>query len=193
MHRVGVLEAVANALVDCRAEEKEKMVVGSVLELNNGERARIVKVTEDTIDIDVSHPYAGETLYVDLKIVDHVPHAQLSASEQLVLPQDEVTPGDGESFPRRGDTLVMHYTGKLASNGQVFDSSRDRGEPFQFRIGVGQVIQGWDEGVMQMSKGQRATLHIPADKGYGKSGAGDVIPPDADLVFDVELLDILRA
>lgn len=169
------------------------MVVGAVLELGNGERARIVKVTEDAIDIDASHPYAGETLFVDLEIVDHVPHAQLSASEQLVLPRDEVTAGDGISFPRRGDTLVMHYTGKLAADGKVFDSSRDRGQPFQFQIGVGQVIQGWDEGVMQMSKGQRASLHIPSDKGYGKQGAGGAIPPNADLVFDVELLDIIRA
>merc|ERR1719393_765377 len=99
-------------------------------------------------------------------------------------------PGDGQQFPKAGDTLTMHYTGTLASNGAKFDSSRDRGQPFQFTIGVGQVIPGWDQGVMQMSLGERAVLHVPAALGYGAQGAGGVIPPNADLNFDVELLRI---
>ena len=95
--------------------------------------------------------------------------------------------------PRRavsGDTLTMHYTGTLASNGHKFDSSVDRGTPFQFRIGVGQVIQGWDEGIMKMTLGEKATLKIPADKAYGSDGAGDDIPPNSDLNFEVELMKI---
>jgi len=84
----------------------------------------------------------------------------------------------------------MHYTGTLRSNGQKFDSSRDRGQPFQFTLGVGQVIQGWDQGVAKLSLGERAELHIPSSMGYGPRGAGGVIPPNADLVFDVELLKI---
>ena len=71
-----------------------------------------------------------------------------------------------------------------------FDSSRDRGQPFSFTIGVGQVIKGWDEGVMQMSLGEKATLDITSDYGYGARGAGGVIPPNADLLFDVELIAI---
>lgn len=79
----------------------------------------------------------------------------------------------------------------MKSNGKQFDSSYDRGQPFRFQIGMGQVIRGWDEGVMQMSLGEHATLHITSDYGYGEEGAGNgVIPPHADLVFEVQLLGI---
>jgi FKBP-type peptidyl-prolyl cis-trans isomerase len=84
----------------------------------------------------------------------------------------------------------MHYTGTLAESGQKFDSSVERGEPFRFTIGVGQVIQGWDSGVMKMSLGEKARLDIPSVMGYGATGAGGVIPPNADLCFEVELLKI---
>lgn len=97
-------------------------------------------------------------------------------------------PGDGETFPTAGDELSMHYTGTF--NGTKFDSSRDRNDPFVFRIGVGQVIAGWDRGVLRMSLGERAVLHVPAKLGYGAVGAGNTIPPNADLDFDVELLRV---
>eukprot|EP00644_Phytophthora_capsici_P014795 jgi/Phyca11/510076/fgenesh2_kg.PHYCAscaffold_53_\ len=172
-------------------KEREMLAVGQVLELAGGERARIVKLTDDSMDIDLAHPYAGQSLTVTLDLVDHELHSDLNVEERLVLPE-VIEEGDNVTFPSRGDTMVMHYTGKLAKDGKVFDSSRDRGQPFQFQIGVGQVIRGWDEGVMRMSKGMKATLNIPSAKGYGKAGAGGVIPPDADLVFEVELLDVVR-
>uniref|UniRef100_A0A7S3V7D8 peptidylprolyl isomerase n=1 Tax=Chaetoceros debilis TaxID=122233 RepID=A0A7S3V7D8_9STRA len=104
--------------------------------------------------------------------------------------KEVITTGDGESFPKSGDQLTMHYTGTLASDGSQFDSSVSRGKPFQFVIGIGQVIKGWDEGVSQMSLGEKAMLNISSDFGYGASGAGGAIPPNADLKFEVELLAI---
>jgi FKBP-type peptidyl-prolyl cis-trans isomerase len=84
----------------------------------------------------------------------------------------------------------MHYKGTLAANGTQFDSSYDRGKPFSFKIGRGDVIEGWDQGVMEMSLGEKAVLHMTAELGYGSQGAGDVIPPNAELTFVVELLKI---
>ncbi|KAJ3176586.1 FK506 binding protein proline rotamase rapamycin-binding protein [Geranomyces variabilis] len=100
-----------------------------------------------------------------------------------------ITPGDGKNFPKKGDTVSMHYVGTL-DNGKKFDSSRDRGQPFVTKIGVGQVIKGWDEGVPQMSLGERATLNITYDFAYGERGHPAGIPPSANLTFDVELLKI---
>ena len=95
--------------------------------------------------------------------------------------------------PKTGQTCVMHYTGWLYENGakgKKFDSSVDRGQPFEFPIGVRRVIAGWDEGVATMKVGGKRTLIIPADLGYGARGAGGVIPPNATLMFEVELLDV---
>ncbi len=88
-----------------------------------------------------------------------------------------------------GKTVSVHYTGKL-TNGQVFDSSYTRGEPITFVLGAGRVIKGWDEGIALMKVGGKAALTIPPHLGYGERGAGGVIPPNATLVFDVELVSM---
>jgi len=101
---------------------------------------------------------------------------------------DLVVGGTGRQA-KRGDTATVHYIGWLA-DGKKFDSSVDRKEPFSFRVGAGQVIKGWDEGVGTMKVGGKRKLTIPPQLGYGTRGAGHIIPPNATLTFDVELLEL---
>lgn len=91
--------------------------------------------------------------------------------------------------PKNGETVVVHYTGML-TNGVKFDSSRDRNEPFEFKLGAGRVIKGWDEAFSNLRVGDHAILVIPSALAYGSRGAGGVIPPDAKLIFVVELVDV---
>lgn len=104
------------------------------------------------------------------------------------LAYEEVKIGAGKRA-RAGDTVVVHYTGRL-KNGKKFDSSLDRNDPFSFKLGKGEVIRGWDEGVAGMKEGGKRKLIIPSELGYGERGAGNDIPPGAELHFDVELLKV---
>ncbi|MGZ3183179.1 MAG: FKBP-type peptidyl-prolyl cis-trans isomerase [Telluria sp.] len=109
------------------------------------------------------------------------------------LEYEDLTVGDGDEA-KAGQYVTVHYTGWLrnddGSQGSKFDSSKDRNDPFQFKLGAGHVIRGWDEGVQGMKVGGHRRLVIPAALGYGARGAGGVIPPNATLIFDVELLGV---
>ena len=116
----------------------------------------------------------------------------MSTSTPGGLQITDVTAGTGAEA-RKGQTVTVHYTGWLYNNGQQgakFDSSRDRNDPFKFPLGGGMVIKGWDEGVAGMKVGGQRTLIIPPEMGYGARGAGGVIPPNATLTFDFELLGV---
>ena len=122
--------------------------------------------------------------------IAQTPGRTMTTASGLQITDTQV--GTGAS-PKTGQTCVMHYTGWLYQNGakgQKFDSSVDRGQPFEFPLGLGRVIKGWDEGVASMKVGGKRTLIIPPELGYGARGAGGVIPPNATLMFDVELLDV---
>lgn len=108
-------------------------------------------------------------------------------TDELIIKTTEE--GKGDRVVKSGDTIAVHYTGTLL-DGTKFDSSRDRGEPFTFTIGTGQVIKGWDEGLLGMKVGEKRTLTIPPAKGYGATGAGNDIPPNATLIFETELVSI---
>jgi peptidylprolyl isomerase len=137
------------------------------------------------------------TLYFEVELVDippGSPDAPIEVSEAEFTTTDsglmyyDLEEGTGDS-PQEGQVVNAHYTGWL-EDGTKFDSSIDRGQPFQFVIGAGQVIPGWDEGIGTMKVGGKRQLIIPSELAYGESGAGGVIPPNATLIFEVELLDV---
>lgn len=130
-------------------------------------------------------------LLVAFLVAPQVATAQEAVTTKSGLSYIDTQKGDGAAI-KKGQNAVVHYTGWLYENGAKgpkFDSSRDRGRPFTFPLGAGRVIPGWDEGVAGMQPGGQRTLIIPPDLGYGRQGAGGVIPPNATLLFEVELVE----
>lgn len=107
----------------------------------------------------------------------------------MELKKEILKEGRGERIVKNGDRITVHYSGFFPDGGE-FDSSLDRGVPFDFTVGAGMVIQGWDEGLLGMKEGEKIKLIVPSEKAYGQKGAGHVIPPNADLIFEVELISI---
>lgn len=137
----------------------------------------------------------GLMLYTLLVPQTPNPDDTIELSEEPIMNEGEliiedIEEGTGEEVVESGDDIVIHYRGTL-TDGTVFDSSYDRGEPFQTTIGVGQVIQGWDEGVIGMKAGGKRKLTIPPHMAYGQQGQGS-IPPNSTLIFEVELVEILK-
>jgi peptidylprolyl isomerase len=133
---------------------------------------------------------AGAAAIVPVPATAQTAGATVTTPSGLKITDTKVGTG---AAPKQGQTCVMHYTGWLyegGAKGKKFDSSVDRGTPFEFPLGLRRVIGGWDEGVATMKVGGKRTLVIPPDLGYGARGAGGVIPPNATLIFDVELLDV---
>ena len=114
---------------------------------------------------------------------------KLNKEKNMKLEIEVTQKGHGDRTTKNGDTISVHYTGKL-TDGTKFDSSVDRGTPFDFTLGKGMVIEGWDKGLLDMKVGEKRTLTIPFEMGYGANGAGGIIPPNATLIFDVELVGI---
>merc|ERR1712045_420561 len=123
----------------------------------------------------------------------HVFQANSATTKYLIFSMgvdiETMKEGDGATFPAKGQKVTCHYTLTL-TNGKKIDSSKDRGEHFSFKIGKGEVIQGWDQGLAKMSVGQRAKLTVSPDMGYGAKGIPGTIPPNSTLVFDVELIKV---
>ena len=145
---------------------------------DNSELESRVDSLENTVDLLIKDPELA-------RISKEYPDALSTDSGLHYIVTKE---GAGDATPNKGDSVTSHYKGTLL-NGVKFDSSYDRGDPFVFQVGLGNVIKGWDEAFLAMKKGEKRTLIIPSKLGYGSRGAGGAIPPNATLLFDVELID----
>lgn len=167
-----------------------------VAQLGGGQKTAIASQLSKTpaaiATVAPTQPAIADVTNENTLIASNTMTEETAGGETVTTPSGlkyiDIKEGTGAT-PTRGQTVTVHYTGTL-ENGKKFDSSRDRKRPFDFTIGVGQVIKGWDEGVGTMKVGGRRQLIIPPELGYGARGAGGVIPPNATLIFDVELLEV---
>lgn len=137
--------------------------------------------------IVISAVFYGGNYYI--KKMDLTSSSQTTQQENAPKPKIEILQEGSGAAAKDGDNVSVHYTGTL-ENGEKFDSSLDRGQPFQFTLGVGQVIKGWDEGIVGMKTGEKRKLTIPPELGYGTKGVSGKIPPNSTLIFEVEMLKI---
>ena len=170
-------------------------IVDAIAQNDTIDTLEIIRVGKEAEDFDAAEAFANFEAN-RLKVLEEQKKAQEAALASITEGFEKTasglfykieTPGTGDS-PTQGQNVSVHYKGSLL-DGTVFDSSYKRNEPIGFAIGVGQVIKGWDEGIALLSKGAKATLIIPSHLGYGPNGAGGVIPPNATLKFEVELVD----
>ena len=188
--RVEVLNGCGEAGVAHRAADLLRETGHDVVRV--GDAARNFKTDQAAFDKQMARIAEKQALEMqkvrnrfETEMLLRYPDAQKTDSGLMYLLRKK---GDGPR-PERGSTIVVHYEGRLA-NGQVFDSSYEKGEPVNFQIGVGRVIKGWDEALMAMQTGEKRTLLLPYWLAYGEAGYPGVIPPRATLIFDVELVDI---
>ena len=177
----GVMIACCLLLIVAQVTSRTSAIAG---EMPSTESATITEVSPQGLVAEMPKPATPPKMTEEKN--DMATPERVRVTESGLQYVDEVE-GTGES-PKKGQTVTVHYTGTL-TDGTKFDSSRDRGQPFEFKIGVGQVIKGWDEGVGTMKVGGRRQLTIPPALGYGTRGIGP-IPPNSTLLFDVELLKV---
>ncbi len=172
-----ILSAIIAGLLILASCSKQPVETDTQKEDTSGLESR-VSALETTVDLMLDNPEIA-------KIKKNYPDA---LSTESGLHYTVTKKGTGDATPKVGDSVTAHYKGTLL-NGVKFDSSYDRGEPFVFQVGLGRVIKGWDEAFLAMKKGEKRTLIIPSELGYGSRGAGGSIPANATLLFDVELID----
>ncbi len=172
------------------------MMTGGLIGNIDGTKASLVETTSDEIDeqkvggVDntesKSAPVKNEIKQEEINKTFNTIKTMIQDGMTIEVKQE----GEGNAI-QNGENAVVHYTG-MFTNGKVFDSSVSSGQPFVFKLGMGMVIQGWEKGVLGMKKGEKRVLTIPPELGYGAAGAGGVIPPNATLIFEVELVDIKK-
>lgn len=186
---IEVIDAIANVEKLAGDKPKTDVVLLKVDVFSKGDAykkydaAKVFNEGKDKID-EANKAWFDKKEEASKKTFESLKAGMENTASGLLIKKTHTTTG---KKPVSGNKVSVHYTGKL-TNGEVFDSSVSRGQPIEFVVGTGQVIKGWDEGIMLLNEGEKATLLIPPTLGYGASGAGGVIPPNAWLIFDVELV-----